>query len=277
MFEGRPSVVYQPRRAAVEALGGLRAKDVLVEYLTSKREIADAATRFAEDSVKNTAARELAKFRTRDVLEVLLSFALPRSRPGVVEALAEFRSIEAIPYFLRALEDDLCQAAAMDGLRLLGREAVLALVTSALTRLPSSEEEQPSSLRRRAKALELVTEIGASPAIWPLLKPLLNENDPSIVVATARLAIVLGDRDDRLTAVRSLLTVLPGADWYLREEIQGSLIDLYPHARSLVEQEYQTRNTLTESERIMDSTWRLLDNVRRRAEGASSSPRVQEP
>jgi HEAT repeat protein len=270
LFEGKPSVVYHPRRAAVEALGGLRAKDVLIEYLTSKRNIPDAATRFAEESVKNAAARELAKCHGRDVLDVLLGFALPHSRPGIVEALAQFDSIEAIPYFLRALEDDLCQAPAVEGLRRLGQDALLALVTSALTRLPSSEEERPSSLRRRAKALELISEIGAPPSLWPLLRPLLDEDDPSIVAAAGKLAILLGDRNDRSNAAQGLLNVLQGADWYHREEIQTLLIELYPEAGPLLDREYEIRAKLPEVERLMDLTVRLLDNVRRKAESPAS-------
>lgn len=274
LFEGKPSVVYQPRRAVVEALGGLGAKEVLIQYLTSKREIEDPATRFAEESVKNAAARELARFRTKDVLDVLLGFALPHSRPGVVEALAQFGSAEAIPYFLRALEDDLCQASAMDGLRNLGREAELALVTSALTWLPSSEEERSSSLRRRAKALELLAEIGPMPNSWPLLRRLLDDDDAAIITATAKLAIALGNRDDRTTAVRRLLAVLPRADWFLREEIQNALIDLYPEAESLVEQEWVRRSEMPEARRLMDSTLRLIESVRRRVRRAPA--KVQE-
>jgi thioredoxin-like negative regulator of GroEL len=274
LFEGRPSVIYQPRRAAVEALGGLRAKDVLIEYLTSKRDIPDAATRFAEDSVKSAAARELAKFRSRDVLEVLLSFALPHSRPGIVEALAQFDSVEPIPYFLRALEDDLCQAAAMDALRRLGQDALLALVTSALTRLPSSDEERPSSLRRRAKALELISEIGIPSSLWPLLRSLLDEDDPPIVAAAGKLATLLGDGKDRSHAAQGLLNVLHRADWYLREEIQMLLIDLYPEAGPFVDQEYEIRGKRPEVERLMDPTVRLLDSVRRKAEG--SAPKASE-
>jgi len=249
LMEGKPSVVYQPRRAAIEVLGGLRAKDVLIEYLTSTREIADTATRFAEDSV----------------LDVLLSFALRRCGPGIIEALGQFGSMEAIPYFLRALEDDLSQAAAMDGLRRLGKEALLALVTSALTRLPSSEEERPSSIRRRAKALELIGEIGPPSTLWPLLRPLLDEDDPSIVAAAVKLAVLLGDHNDRVSAVQMLLGVLPRADWYLREEIQTLLIQLYPQARPFVEQEYQTRNKLPELKRVVDPTLSSLENVRRKA------------
>ena len=274
LFEGKPSVVYQPRRAAVEALSGLGAKEVLIQYLTSKREIEDPATRFAEESVKNAAARELARFRTKDVLDVLLGFALPHSRPGVVEALAQFGSIEAIPYFLRALENDLCQASAMDGLRNLGREAELALVTSALTRLPSSEEERPSSLRRRAKALEILVEIGPLPISWLLLRRLLDDDDAAIITATAKLAIGLGSRDDRTTAARRLIAVLPRADWFLREEIQNALVDLYPEAEPLFEQECVRRSEMPEVERIMDSTLRLIQSVRRRVRRARA--KVQE-
>ncbi len=274
LFDGRPSVVYQPRRAAVEALGELRAKDILVQFLTWKREIKDPATRFGEESVRNAAARELAKFRTQDVLDVLLGFALPQLQPGIVEALAQFGTIEAIPYFLLALEDDLCQAAAMDGLRNLGREAELVLVASALTRLPSSAEERPSSLRRRAKVLELLAEISPAPAMWPLLRRLLDEDDAAIITATAKIAIPLGNREDRTRTVRKLLAVLPRADWFLREEIQNSLVDLYPDAESLIEQESAKRSELPQVERLMDSTFRVLENVRRRVE--QGTPRAQQ-
>lgn len=275
LLEGKPSVVYQPRRAAVEALRGLGAKDALIEYLISRRDIPDAATRFAEECVKNAAACELAKFRTRDVLDVLMSFALPHSRPGIVQALAEFDSLEAIPYFLRALEDDLCQAPAMDAIRRLGRNAELALITSARTQLPSREEERPSSTRRRAKSLELLAEIGPLAESWPLLRPLLEDEDPSILAATARLAITLGDASARGKAAEKLLTVLPKADWFLREQIQLLLIDLYPEAEPLVEEAWAARSSLPEIERVADSTLRILESVRRKA--AEAPLQVRKP
>jgi HEAT repeat protein len=275
LLEGKPSVIYQPRRAAVEALRGLGAKDALMEYLTLRRDIPDAATRFAEECVKNAAACELAKFRTRDVLDVLLSFALPHSRPGIVEALGEFNSLEAIPYFLRALEDDLCQAPAMDAIRRLGRGAELALLTSARTHLPSREEERPSSVLRRAKSLELLAEIGPSPESWPLLRPLLEDEDPAIIAATARLAITLGDASARHQAAEKLVAVLPKADWFLREQIQMLLIDLYPEAEPPVEQEWAARSRPPEIERVNDSTLRILESVRRKV--AEAPLQVRKP
>jgi HEAT repeat protein len=266
LFEGKPSVVYQPRRAAVEALSGLGAKDVLIEYLGWKREIPDAATRFGEECVRNAAARMLSRFPSKDVLDVLLSFALPHCEPGIVDALAHFSSLEAIPYLLRALEDDLCQMPAMDGLRRLGREAELALVTSALTRLPSPDEERPSSFRRRGKALELILEMGPSATSWPLLRALLDENDPAIVTATSKLAIHCGSGDDRIKAAHRLVAVLPRADWFSREEIQNCLVELYPEAESFIEQECASRKTEPEAQQVMDPALRVLERVRRKIE-----------
>lgn len=48
LFEGHPSVVYQPRRAAVEALARIGAKDILIQYLTRNNLIEDAGTRFGD-------------------------------------------------------------------------------------------------------------------------------------------------------------------------------------------------------------------------------------
>ena len=103
LFLGKPRVVYQPRLRAVEVLGALGAKSVLIEYITAKKSIPDPAVRMSEEVVENAAARELARWRTQDVLDILMRFALPRSRSGIVEALGRFRSPEAIPYFLHAL------------------------------------------------------------------------------------------------------------------------------------------------------------------------------
>jgi HEAT repeat protein len=265
LFEGKPSVIYQPRQAAVQALAALGAKDVLIRYLTWKPKIDDAVTRFAEESVRNAAARALADFRTKDVLDVLLGFDL---LPGVVDALGQFHCPEAIPYFVRALEDDLCRSPAMNALRNLGRDAESGLVSAALTRLPSAEEERPSSVCRRAKALELLAEIGPAPSSWRFLRPLLDEDDPEIVCGAAKLAITLGDCGDKKYTVRRLLTVLPKAGWYLREEIRGFLMDLYAEAGLLIDQECEQRNQRPEAERALDMTLRLLEGVRRSARRA---------
>lgn len=278
LFAGKPGVVYQPRRAAVEVLGALGAKDVLIEYVTWEKNIADPAVRMAEEAIENAAARELARWRTRDVLETLLGFALTHSRTGVIEALGQFACPEAIPYFLHALEDDLREAAAENALRTLGRRAELALAVAARTALPSDDEERPSSVRRRTRALELLAELGASGETWPILRPLLADVDPGIATAISRIAATSGDHQDKVTAVDRLLEVLPGADWFLRGQIQDCLVSLYAEGRPRIEREIADRSELQETTQAMDLPLRTLLGVRRRAaqEVPSSSQEAAE-
>ncbi|HEY6345022.1 MAG TPA: hypothetical protein VIY49_26295 [Bryobacteraceae bacterium] len=226
LFEGKPSVVYQPRCGAVEALGALGAKDALLRYLTWKKEIPDAAVRLAEQSVENAAARELAALGGQDVRDALLRMAVPAPQPGLVEALAGLACLDAIPYFVRALEDDFCRFAAEDALRTLGRQVELALVSSSRTALPSIDEERVSSKRRRARSLELLAELGSTAEFWPALRPLLADSDAAIVLAVSKIAATLGESRDRVTAAARLREILPQGDWFLREEIRDCLTQL---------------------------------------------------
>ena len=79
-IEGRPGAVHQTRQTAVEALGGLGAKDVLLQYLLLERRIEDSATRFAEQSVKNAAAA-LCALHPRTVLAAKPRFHQARRLP----------------------------------------------------------------------------------------------------------------------------------------------------------------------------------------------------
>lgn len=273
LFLGRPSVVYQPRRWAVEALAGLGAKDALLEYLTSKKNITDPAVRMGEEAVENAAARELAKWRTQDVRDALLGFAFLPPRTGIVEALGQFECPEAIPYFVHALEDDVCAAAAEQALRTLGRQAESALIAAARIPLPLPDEERPSSRRRRAKALELLAELQPSPKSWPLLKPLLAEEDAGIVTAASKIAAMLGNDEEKTAAVDRLLAVLPTADWFLRDEVQNCLLSLYKEGAARMDQEIAIRNALPEAERLADPLLRTLLSVRRHVEHESHLPR----
>ena len=258
LLRGKPSVVYQPRRAAVEILGALGAKDVIAGYLRLNKEIPDLATRFAEQAVEDAAALELAAFRSADALEILLRIALPSPQPGMVEALGRFVCPDAIPYFIRALEDDFCRSAAEEALRALGRQTEMALVTSSRLALPSIEDERSSSKRRRVRSLELLAELGPSAETWPILRCFLRDSEPGAVVAVSKMAATVGDRDDRIIAVDRLLQVLPDADWYLRDEIKECLINLYPDARSQVEACIAQKSVLPEPERLMDLSLRVL-------------------
>lgn len=133
LLEGKPSLEYQPRKRAVEALAGIGAKETLIEFLKLQKDIPDPAVRLSENVVANAAAKALATWRTPEVVQTLLDCALPHPRLGLVEALAEFDQVEAIPYLIRSLEDDSCCHAAEQALRRIGPRSAVALLAGALS------------------------------------------------------------------------------------------------------------------------------------------------
>jgi hypothetical protein len=263
LLEGRPSVVYQPRRWAVEALAGIGARDVLIEYLKHKRLLADPAVRFGEEPVENAAARALARWKDDETFQTLLEISRRRSQLGFVEALSRFGRPEAIPYFVHALEDDICRSSAEEALRALGTRTIPALVEAALTRLPSAEEERPASVRRRASALELLSGMELTGDVWRPLRELVGDPHPEVVIGASKIAVRLGNKPDKIATVRRLLDVLPHVDWFAREEIDTCLTSLYPDATEIVEAELARRNSLPDQERVMDNALRTLLRVKR--------------
>jgi len=268
LFLGKPSVIYQPRRWAIEALEGIGAKEALAEYLKWKKYLPDPAVRLAEEAVENAAAKALGAWGTDDVFQALLEGVTPQPRIGLVEALGEFKRAEPIPYFIHALEDDVCRSAAAEALRKLGSVAVPHLLEAAVTRIPSPEEETPSSVLRRVSALKLLGEIELTLDSWPLLRPLLSESPSDVVIAAADIASKLGNPEDKTLAVRRLLEILPSAEWSAREEIETCLVRLYPAAKDILDRETTSRNSLPDEHRVQDRALRTLLRVRRRIEAA---------
>jgi hypothetical protein len=270
LLEGRPGVVYQPRRWAVEALAGIGARSVLIEYLKQKRSIADAAVRFGEEPVENAAARALAgRWQDEDTFQTLLEMSRRRAQLGFVEALARFRRAEAIPYFLHALEDDICRSSAEEALRALDGVAIPALVEGALRRLPSAEEERPVSVRRRASVLQLLSEMELTEDVWNSLRILLDDPHPDVVIAAANIAAHLGDKADKVAAARRLLEVLPSVSWFARMEIETCLTSLYEDAREILDAELARRDAMPDQQRVVDNALRTLLRVKRNVEAAN--------
>jgi len=167
-----------------------------------------------------------------------------RPQAGVVETLGEARRVEAIPYFIRALEDDACRSAAEEALSKLGSHARAALVETALARAPSAQEEPLASLRRRRSALELLAKMLLPRHIWRVLRPCLEENDPGIVTAVTRIALKpgCGSLDDKRFAVHRLLTLLSSADSSAQEQIENCLVGHYKDVRTYLEEEFVQRH-----------------------------------
>lgn len=243
LFEGAPGVTYQPRQNAIQALAGLGATDVLLEYLKHKRDIPDPQTRLAEEAVEITAARALKNHLTPEVVAVMLEIMTERLQVGVVEALGEGRCIEALPYFIKALEDDICRNAAEEALLKLGDRARSALLETALSPAPSLSEESPSSLLRRRGALRLLERMLLPRHAWKTLRPCLEEHDPEIVISAARIAAKpgCGNQDDRRAVVRRLLALLSSNDPVVQEEVIGFFVKLYRDFRVFLEEEFMRR------------------------------------
>lgn len=262
LLEGRPSAVFQPRLGAVKVLAALGAREVLLEYLLNPKPILDPVVRLAEESVESEAARSLAFWRTEETFQLLLDLSHTRMLIGLIDALAEFGRAEAIPFFDRALEDDFYRPAAEEAFRKLGAAARPALVLSLLTPLPGRAAETPSSLRRRRSAAGLLAETGIGVADWNALQPLLDEEQPEIVVAAAKMAVSAGTREDWGMAASRLLDVLPSSAWYLHEDIEEILVAL--GEKMLVNEEVERRLRLPERARVQDRALPVLLRVRRR-------------
>ena len=261
LLHGRPSSVFMPRQRAVQALAELGAKDVLLEYLLSERPIADPVLAHAEDAVKNTAARALARWPTDDVFCALLNQLHNRPLPGVIEALGELGRKEAIPDLVCVLEDDFCRSFAEDALRRIGEPARSALIEAARPPDPSGADETPRSRGRRRSALRLLERLEFSRADWSRLAALLYERDAEIAARAAMIALKAADVKDKIRAIRWLISALPVADWLLQGEIEECLGEHFDFAQSFIWEEIRCRQLALRGLKSVDNVLRLLHGL----------------
>lgn len=225
LFQREPSGLFQSRCRAVEALAGLKAYDVLIEYLRAARAAGDPVERLGDDAVINAAALASAKVGNDRVFGLLLRLAERPALTGVIAALGSFNRIEAIPALVSALEDDASRRTAETALKRLGRAARPALIGSTKQKLPSSAHESESSLRRRRSAIALLAEIGLSRRLWPEVRPLLQDEDARVSVPACKLCLAHGSPAEKRGAISRMMDLLRRVDWMLREEIAKCLAE----------------------------------------------------
>jgi hypothetical protein len=264
LITGRPSTVYQPRRWAVQALGGLNAKAVLVEYLTSLPPVHDPQLRFAEEAVQNAAIREFLRWPDSETVALLLDLSKHKMLTALVEALGSMRLVEAIPYLERALQDDICRLPAEAALVEIGEPARNALILSAATKLPADDAETPSGLRRRQSVLRVLGEIGIRFQDWLRLFPLTWEANSEIVVRSCALAVGAGILNDRQGVIARLIAVAGEAPWFLQEDIEECLLACFETARPDIEAEIAHRIMAPDIDRARDQCLRVMLRVMRR-------------
>lgn len=207
LLEGRPRGVYQPRLWAVQALNGLGADDVLIEYLLRPIASDDAVVKFAEQTVRSAAAKALAESNRADATSVLFEIAWHERLPGALEALAIRDPEMAAPILVNALADDFARDAAQTALRRLGGSVKQALVDASL----DAGNRPESTLRRRIAALGLVREVGVHSSDWRQLERLLHDPDARIVCAVSMIGVELSRNPGHIA--RRLLEMLPQIEW----------------------------------------------------------------
>jgi hypothetical protein len=237
LFEREPSGLFQPRCRAIEALAGLGAHNVLIEFLQADRKIADPIEHLGEDAVINAAALALANVREQRVFGLLLRLAQRPALTGVIGALGAFRRTEAIPVLVDALEEDASRHTAETALWKLGQKARAALLRTVDLKLPSGERESESSVRRRRSALKLLAELDGSRAAWSRLRHLMWDNDAKLAAYACEIGLARATTSERTDAVRRLIELLGRAeDWILRDEIETYLTIHFASAKDVITQ-----------------------------------------
>jgi HEAT repeat protein len=181
-----PSTFPEPRVAAAECLGAIGG-DKAVNALIRVLDFYDSKTlgpvqRFAEETVRNAAARRLARFREPHVIAALLS-ALQRDHLiGAGQALATMGEAAAIPYLIECLEDDYKKEKATEALRVFGHAAVPHLCEAIERPRSVRGVEPPLSQERRSRAAELLGQLKAREAL-PALEIGLHDESEEVRIA----------------------------------------------------------------------------------------------
>lgn len=258
LLDGKPSGIFQPRQRAVEALGELGAKDVLIGYLASEKEISDPVHRYGEEAVENTAARLLAAWRDDDTYKVLLWLLRRKALPGLIDAVGEFRRADATPELIAALGDSIGRSFAEEALRKIGEGAHRALIIASRTPHPSADYETSTSHYRRRSALRLLTELKLSEEDWHDLSSLADDRDREIAARACRIALAVAEEHEKKLAIRRLIKILPNTSWSLQIEIESWLVEGSDITQTAIGEEIARRRAAAGDRSMDEMLHRLL-------------------
>ncbi|MGC9158296.1 MAG: HEAT repeat domain-containing protein, partial [Terracidiphilus sp.] len=215
---------------------------------------------FAEDAVRSAAARELARWKTEEVFQVLLDAAARRATGGLLLALGEFQRPESVPLLFEVLEDDLCRAEAMKSLRTMPGDtlhfSILAVRGQAAVSL-----DGPSARCRQRATLQLLSELDVRPDDWPDLARFLWVNDAATVVAAAEIGFRVAPESEQGEIATALLRIAdkPG---FVQEEEACRLLDTHPEiARRIAAQIAREKIDAGEKPNWLSPAWRMLNRL----------------
>jgi hypothetical protein len=260
LLAGSPRTISLPRCRAARALGDLGAHATLISYFREYTPPQDPEVLFSEDAVRSTVARELLRWKSDEVFDVLLRAAMQRATSGLILALAEFQRAEAIPVLFAVLEDDFCRDTAKDALRMVLREACHYAVLT-IRGLTETSIMGPASLRRRRATLQLMSESGISSDEWWDLRNFIADEDADVVIAVAKIGSRIATDEDQANLLRALFRVSSRLNWLQEDEVL-KLLDAHPElARQAAEASLTEAKMRGQSPDWLSSSWRVLRHV----------------
>jgi HEAT repeat protein len=176
--------------------------------------------RFAEETVRNVAARRLCRFPSPKVHDALLLALQSNHLIGAGQALAHLGDTRAIPYLIECLEDDYKKEKATVALRQFGQAAVPYLCDAVEHPRWVEGVEPPLSQERRSRAAELLGQLKAREAL-PALNAGLRDESESVRIACSVALAGLGIKTDQSLA--QLIAGLEDADLVVRKNCEEAL------------------------------------------------------
>jgi hypothetical protein len=229
----------------------------LLAYFEKFEPPRDPVVLFAEDAVRSTAAHELMRWREEEVFQALLKAAGQRATMGLIEALGAFGRSEAVPSLFERLEDDLCRNAAFTALCRTPEEARQYAILSVQQRSLTG----PTASRRRRAAAELFRKLGISREEWQDISPLLEDDDPTVVVCVASAGFRVAIQEEFPAIVRALFRVAHKLNWLQEDEVIHLLDEHKVLAHSVARQILADLRARGERVNWLSPTWRILGRL----------------
>jgi HEAT repeat protein len=219
-----PSAFSEARAAAAEclaALGGDEAVDALIRVLDYyDLDTLGPVQRFAEETVRNVAARRLYRFPSPKVHDALLLALQNNHLIGAGQALAQLGDTRAISYLIECLEDDYKKEKATVALRQFGQAAVSYLCEAVGHPRWVGGVEPPGSQERRSRAAELLGQLKPREAL-PWLNGGLRDESESVRIACSVALAGLGITTEESLA--QLIAGLEDSDLVVRKNCEEAL------------------------------------------------------
>ena len=258
LLDSPPQSIAVSRCRVVRALGGLGEKHILLQYLRDWKHPTDPAVTMAEDAVRSAAAKELLRWPSQEVFDVLMVCVRERASLGLVEALGAFDRAEAIPVLFQVLQDDICGNAAKEMLRRTP-EHTKAFAPQLLAASSLEGEQALSTLRMLRSTLALLLGMKVSKTEWASISHLLDRADAEIVITCAEIGMRSAPAKEHRAIVSHIFRILPNCNW-LQESRAIELLELCkPLARSAARTKRDELINSGSKPNLLNPVWRMID------------------